>query len=56
MWKIQFGRFMAQLGWTDETVVSQLFRTFDMGNRGAIPFRDFLCGIAVIEPGTQHGG
>lgn len=40
----------------DEGVLGELFRTFDMGNRGGITFRDLTCGLAVIEPGTQHGG
>jgi hypothetical protein len=27
-----------------------------MQNKGGITFHDLLCGVAVIEPGTQHGG
>jgi len=31
-------------------------RTFDMQNRGGLSFKDFLCGVAAVEPVIQHGG
>jgi hypothetical protein len=37
-------------------IPSDRCRTFDVDSKGGITFRDFLSGIAVIEPGTQHGG
>jgi diadenosine tetraphosphatase ApaH/serine/threonine PP2A family protein phosphatase/Ca2+-binding EF-hand superfamily protein len=37
-------------------VCSHIFRSFDAHQRQALTFRDYLLGLAAMEPCTQHGG